>query len=306
VAKFQRSKYLRILHILKTFVNMGNFGFTWYSRVMNFVFFGTDEFSVKALEILKQRGLVPTLVVTVPDKPKGRKMVLTPPMAKVWAKENNIPIAQPDKLKDFVLPDDFDFGVVASYGKIIPDHILNAPKQDFLNIHPSLLPKYRGATPLESAILSDDIETGVTIMQVDMEMDHGPIVAQTTIPLAEKWYGDLRDESAEMGANLLVDILPDYLSGKISPAEQNHDKATVTKKITKADGLIDLSADPILNFRKIRAFTPWPGSYFFHEKDDKKIRVVIKKAHLENNVLILDSIIPEGKNEMSWTDFNRS
>jgi len=273
---------------------------------MKYVFFGTDEFSVKVLEILKKRGLAPALVVTVPDQPKGRKMAITPPLTKTWAQTNNVECVQPDKLKDFSLADDFDFGVVASYGKIIPQHILDTPKKGFLNIHPSLLPKYRGATPLESAILSDDTKTGVTIMQVDAQMDHGPIVAQTTIPLSEKWYEELRDETAEIGANLLVDILSDYLSDKINPIEQNHNQATETKKITKTDGLIDLSANPILNFKKIRAFTPWPGAHFFSKKNERDIRVVIKKAHLENSGLVLDRVIPEGKNEMNWSDFNKN
>ena len=119
------------------------------------------------------------------------------------------------------------------------------------------------------------------------------------------YYEKLRDESAELGANLLADILPKYLSGELVPAEQDHAQATYTKKIEKTDGLIDLSGDPELNFRKIRAFTPWPGAYFFVKKNDKDLRVLIKKAHLDNNSLVIDSVVPEGKNEMDWESFQR-
>jgi len=270
---------------------------------MNFAFFGTDEFSVKALNTLKQHGFLPSLIITTPDKPQGRKMTLTPPPVKVWASENNIDFIQPPKLKDFPFPSgDWDVFIVASYGKIIPQTILDTPKFGTLNIHPSLLPKYRGATPLESAILSDDTETGVTIIILDAEMDHGPIVAQTKTLLSNKFYVELRDELAETGANLVANILPDFITGQIIPTDQDHTQATFTKKITKEDGLINLTDDPIKNFRKIRAFTPWPSAYFFDTRNGKNIRTIIKKAHLEGGALKIDRVIPEGKNEMSWND----
>lgn len=268
---------------------------------MNFAFFGTDEFSVKTLNTLKERGFLPNLIVTTPDKPQGRKMVLTPPPVKVWAIENKIDFVQPIKLKDFEFPaGDWDVFIVASYGKIIPQTILDIPKAGTLNIHPSLLPKYRGATPLESAILSDDIETGVTIIILDAEMDHGPIVAQTKTLLDNKYYEELRDELAETGGNLVANILPDFVAGKITPIEQDHTQATFTKKIIKEDGLINLADDLIINFRKIRAFTPWPSAYFFDTRNGKNIRTIIKKAHLEGGALKIDRVTPEGKTEMDW------
>lgn len=268
---------------------------------MIFAFFGTDEFSVRALETLKGRGFAPTLIVTTPDRPKGRKMVLTPPAAKVWATANNIQCVQPERLKDFEFPlGPWDLFIVASYGKIIPQAILDVPTHGTLNIHPSLLPKYRGATPLESAILSDDLETGVTIIKLDAEMDHGPILAKSRTLLDNKWCEELRDELAETGANTLADILPDWLAGKIEEQEQDHSQATFTRKVTKEDGLINLADDPILNFKKIRAYTPWPGAYFFTDKNGKQTRIIIKKAHLENKTLVIDRVIPEGKPEMDW------
>lgn len=270
---------------------------------MNFAFFGTDEFSVKVLETLKNRGLIPSLIVTTPDRPKGRKMVLTPPATKVWAMENNISYIQPERLKNFEFPTKtWDIFIVASYGKIIPQTILDIPQKGTLNIHPSLLPKYRGATPLESAILSEDLETGVTIMLVDSLMDHGPILAQVTTPLDSKWYEELRDELAETGANLLADILPDWLASSLEAKEQNHEQATFTKKVTKEDGHIDLTDDPVLKFKKIRAYTPWPGAHFFTDRNGKQTRITIKKAHLTNDALVIDRVIPEGKPEMDWKD----
>jgi len=276
-----------------------------------FAFFGTDELSVKVLETLKDRGLLPSLIVTVPDQPKGRKLVLTPPPVKLWALENKIDFAQPESLNDPAFYSTLDtrhstFFLVASYGKIIPQNILDLPTHGSLNIHPSLLPKYRGATPLESAILAGDDKTGVTIMKLDAEMDHGPIVAQTELDISDlPYYEKLRDELAEMGANLLADVLPKYLSGELVPTEQDHSQATFTKKIEKADGLIDLDGNPGLNYRKIRAFTPWPGAYFFIKKDDRDFRVLIKKARLENGEPIIESVIPEGKSEMDWDSFQR-
>ncbi len=279
-----------------------------------FVFFGTDEFSVKVLDTLKKQGFYPSLIVTVPDQPKGRKLILTPPPAKLWAEENNIPLVQPASLKNFDLSahltfnlSNLEFSLVASYGKIIPQAILELPTKGTLNIHPSLLPNYRGATPLESAILAGDKKTGVTIIILDAQMDHGPILAQKEISL-ENWspfYEELRDKLALEGANLLLDYLPSWLTGKIKPGEQDHNKATFTKKISKEDGLINFDDQADLNFRKIRALTPWPGTYFFIKRNGQDFRVVIKQAHLENGELVIDRVIPEGKKEMEWESFKK-
>lgn len=277
----------------------------------SFIFFGTDEFSVKVLETLKGRGLKPSLLVTIPDKPKGRKNIITPPPAKDWARENEINFVQPASLRAPELAEQLKaisarFFLVASYGKIIPQDILDIPPKGVLNIHPSLLPQYRGPSPLETAILEGENETGVAIMQVDAEMDHGPLLAEQKIALGDNYsFEQLRDETAVLGANLLTDILPDYLNGKLEPQPQNHDLATYTKKFTKEDGLLDLSAPAIENYRKILALNPWPGAYFVDQHGGKEIRVKVTKAKLENGELVFTRVVPEGRPEMNWADYLR-
>ena len=273
-------------------------------KPINFAFFGTDQFAVKVLEELKAKNLQPSLVVTTPDTPQGRHLSLTPPPVKRWCEENNIKYDQPEKLKTYQLPDNLDFALVAAYGKILPASLLDQLPGKFLNIHPSLLPKYRGASPLQAAIANNDPEAGVTIMVVDEEMDHGPIIAQEKVAPNQKWFEGLRDESAELGAKLLAQVLSDWLSGKLSPQAQNHEQATYTKKISKSEAEINLADDPKINFAKIRAYTPSPGAYFFAPKNGKNIRLIIKQAHLsEPGELVIDRVVPEGKKETAYTDF---
>jgi methionyl-tRNA formyltransferase len=307
-------------------------------------FFGTPQFAVTILEELKKVGLVPSLVVTAPDKPKGRGLTLTPPPVKMWALENKIQYIQPLGLKtateiDLLLNQLWDLFIVAAYGKIIPENILEIPKHKTLNVHPSLLPKYRGPSPIEAAILADDREIGVSIMRLDKEMDHGPIVAQEKMNLFsaaperatdansnnkeaalsnshENWpisSSALEDMTAHFGGALLGRIIPDWISGKITEKDQDHTQATYCEKIIKEDGLIDLNADPYSNYLKICAYAGWPGTFFFQERKTSsdntnnlaKIRVNIKKASYKNNQLIIESVVPEGKPEMPYLDFLR-
>lgn len=284
--------------------------------MVNFAFFGTDEFSVTVLETLKKQGLLPSLIVTTPDKPKGRKMIMTPPPVKVWAGENGIEVIQPQKLKlsevgllgssksnfENLASEKFDFFLVASYGKIIPKDILEIPTHGTLNIHPSLLPKYRGPSPLETAILNGDDKTGVTIIKLDEEMDHGPILAQESFILKDNYnFEQLRDKTAELGGEMITKILPDYLTNKITPEPQDHDSAIFTKKLNKGDGYLDPKDSDLKNYRKILALNPWPGTYINHNQ----ARLIIKQAHLEGDKLVYDRIVPAGKKEMSWDDFLR-
>ena len=280
---------------------------------MTWAFFGTDEFSITVLETLKKEGLLPDLIVTVPDRPKGRKLIIAPPLAKVWAQENNLDFVQPESLKNLqeseaqkITGQAFDFFLVASYGKIIPQTILDLPTKGTLNIHPSLLPQYRGSTPIESAILNSELQTGVTIMLVDAQMDHGPILGQETIDLSgEETSSVLANDLAQKGAILLAKILPAWLEEKITPVEQNHELATFTKKIAKEDGQINLEDSAILNYRRYRAFQPWPGVYATITHREKPIRINIKKAHLAGELFIIERVTPEGKKEMSWEEFQR-
>ncbi len=278
---------------------------------ITFAFFGTDEFSVAVLERLARNGLTPSVVITAPNRPQGRGLVLMSPPATIWAEQHSIRVLQPERLDD-------DFGatltaaqcplfVVASYGSLLPKSILSIPAHGVLNVHPSLLPKYRGSSPLESAILADDKNTGVTIMCMDEKMDHGPIVAQQEISLPD-WppkRSELARMLAEAGGALLSEIIPHWISGKKTSVAQDETRATYTKKITKEDGLIDLTENPYKNFLKIRAFDGWPGTYFFTEQKSKKVRVVIKEARYENDLLRILRVVPEGKKEMEYDDFLR-
>ena len=148
---------------------------------LNFAFFGTPDVARDTLEILKWYGYLPSLIVTSPDKPQGRKLLMTPTPAKVWAKENNIPYIQPEKIAIEDIKDSFDLFIVVAYGKILPEEIIKIPRLGSINIHYSLLPKYRGASPVESAILNGDKITGVTIQQMEYKMDSGPILALSLI-----------------------------------------------------------------------------------------------------------------------------
>ena len=250
-------------------------------------FFGNSELSLIVLEELKKNGITPDLIVTTPDKPVGRKMVLTPTETKVWAENNSVEYIEASKLKDENFLEKikgYDLFIVASYGKIIPKVLIDIPKYKVLNIHPSLLPKYRGASPLQGQILNNEKEIGVSIMLIDEEMDHGAIIAQekASIPDWPVGFHALADMLGKAGVQLLARILPDWIRGKIQPKEQDHTKATFTKKFEKSDGLIDLSTDGYKNYLKIIAYEDWPGTYFEVEKaglpgQGKKMRVIITR-----------------------------
>lgn len=275
---------------------------------VKFAFFGTPQFAVGVLDELEKHDIVPSLVVTAPDKPRGRKLVVTPPEVKVWAQKRNIPVLQPEKLDqtfDFRLLT-FDLFLVVAYGKIIPKSTLAIPRLGALNVHPSLLPRLRGASPIQSAILGED-KTGVTIMLLDEEMDHGPILAQTEYA-CESWppkASVLEKDLSKLGGEMLAETLPKYAAGEITPIPQDDSWATYTKKIQKEDGLLDLSDDPRKNFRKIQAFDVWPRAHFFYEKNGKKIRVIITDAKLKGGALLIIKVLPEGKKEMPYDEFLR-
>jgi methionyl-tRNA formyltransferase len=288
-------------------------------RAGKIAFFGTPDFAVWVLDALLERGIQPDLVITAPDAPKGRKLVLTPPAAKVWALSHGIPVIQPEKVKTPAFEeelraiggaDGFDIFIVAAYGKIIPQNILDLPRRKTINVHPSLLPLLRGSSPLQSAILNDMKDTGVTIMRLDAEMDHGPILAQKKAELAE-WPVDaetLGKALAKDGGHLIADLLLKYPaeSGTAFPeTEQDHSKATYTKKISKEDGLIDLAADARENYLRFKAYKGWPGSFFFQKSEDgAQKRVTITEAALENGAFVIQKVIPEGKKEITWKEFN--
>jgi len=270
---------------------------------LKFAFWGTPEVASETLEILKQAGYLPSLIVTAPDRPQGRKMIVTPPPVKVWAEQNSIPYIQPEKVSQKEIQDvlrtlDPHFFLVVAYGKILPEEILNLPRLGSLNIHYSLLPKYRGASPVESAILNGDTETGVTIQKMEFKMDSGPIVAQEKVAiLPDEKAPDLRERLIRIGGDLLVKILPDFAAEKIIPNAQNESEATFCYKIKKEDGLVDLATEsPSELYNKFRAYFHWPRIFFF--KDGK--RIIITDAKLKNGELKILKVIPEGGKEQAY------
>ncbi len=278
---------------------------------LNIAFFGSPQFAVDVLDSLKENGIIPDLIITQSDKPAGRKLLLTPPEVKIWAEKNNISVFQPETLKKdegaiqtIIDKGPWDIFIIVGYGKIISGTVLDIPKYGTLNVHPSLLPKLRGTSPIQSSILKEN-ETGVTIMLVDKKMDHGPILAQEKTPV-ENWppkTSKLEKITAKQGGRMLAEVIPKWVIGNIKPQEQDHGAATFVKKITKQDGLIDLNDNPEKNFRKIQAFDIWPRTYFFTERNGKKIRVVITDAAFTDGKLIIKKVIPEGKKEMDYESF---
>jgi len=227
---------------------------------------GTPEFALPVLEKLINSDYKPVAVFCAPDKPVGRQQILTPPLTKVLAQENNIPVFQPansHELVDIIKSLPCDIIITAAYGLIFPKEVLDVPQYGCLNIHPSLLPKYRGASPIQSVILNGDGETGVTIYKMDEKVDHGPILAN------DKWQmtngkittPELSNILADLGAKLLLEILPQWLSSKIQPVPQDNSLATYTKIIKKENGQIDWQKSAKEIEQKIRAYTPWPGAH---------------------------------------------
>jgi len=276
----------------------------------NIVFFGTPQFAVWTLNALEASGVLPTIIVTVPDKPAGRGLEIVAPPVKEWAYERDIPVLQPESLRteneatDLLKNSEWDLFVVSAYGKILPKEMLALPHKGVLNIHPSLLPKFRGASPIESQILADEKNTGVTIMQVDEEMDHGPIVAQASVT-PEEWplkAALLEEMLATIGGELLAETIPAWLNGTLTPEPQQHELATYTKKIEKADGEILLSDDGYQNYLKYCAYDVWPGIFFFHNNK----RIKITDAEFKNGTFTPLKVIPEGKKETEYETFMRS
>jgi methionyl-tRNA formyltransferase len=264
---------------------------------MKIIFIGTPEFGAIILEGLIKANFEPVLVITTPDKPVGRKQIITPPPVKLLAEKYEIPILQPEKLQVIsyklqeIKP---DLIIVAAYGQIIPRDILDIPKYGCLNIHPSLLPKHRGASPIQYAILNGDKKTGVTIMLMDEKMDHGPILAKreweipnpksqitnkSQILNSKITYEELHNKLADLGAKLLIETIPKWINKEIKPTSQDDSRATYTKIIKKEDGKIDWKKPAEEIERKIRAFDPWPGAFTrFKIKDLRFTTFKILKA----------------------------
>ncbi|OGG56700.1 hypothetical protein A3D71_02555 [Candidatus Kaiserbacteria bacterium RIFCSPHIGHO2_02_FULL_55_20] len=279
---------------------------------VRFVFFGTPARACDFLNVLETNGLVPSLVVTTPDTVRGRGMEVSAPPVKDWAQTRGISVIQPEefgeKEAEALRAAAADVFVVIYYGKVLPREVLDIPKHGVLNIHFSLLPRWRGTSPVRAAIANNDKEVGTSIMLLDEKIDHGPLIAQKRIALPQcpPKASELEDRATEVSANLLIEILPSWLAGDIEARPQNHDVATTCPKYTKEDGRLDLSADAYENLTKIQAFDTTVGTHAFFERSGKKIRVGIIDAHIEGTKLILDTVKPEGKKEMAYEEFLRS
>ena len=231
------------------------------------VFFGTPEFAVPTLQALIDGPDEVVGVVCQPDRPAGRGQKLQAPPVKVLAQACGLHIAQPTKLKSGEFPDVLanwrpDLAIVAAYGRILPARLLETPHLGCINVHASLLPAYRGAAPIQWAILNGDDETGVTIMRMNERMDEGDILLQRPTPIgAEETYGALQTRLAEIGAAALMDALDASTAGTLTPAPQDHARATLAPMISKAQGAIDWRDSATLIERRVRAFNPWPSAY---------------------------------------------
>lgn len=231
---------------------------------MKYVFFGSPRFAEVVLEKLIAAGLPPALVVCNPDRPVGRKKILTPPPAKVLAAKHGLPFWQPEKLEGWA--DHFagaEFAVLAAYAKILPEELIKHFPRGIIGVHPSLLPKYRGATPIQSAILAGEQETGTALFLLDAKVDHGPVLALRPLAIAETDnYLTLMEKLAVLSGELLTEVLPQYLSKTLTASPQNDALASYTKKFAAEDGYADLEKDPpSLIKNKIRALNPEPGVY---------------------------------------------
>lgn len=282
---------------------------------IKFLFFGTPEFALIILQKLIIAGFVPSALICNPDRPVGRKKIITPPPTKVLANKLNIPVLQLEKIEVKNLEKEiskkvknqlFDFFIVAAYSKIIPIEIIKIPRLGVIGVHPSLLPKYRGPSPIQSAILNGEKTTGITLYLLDEKVDHGPILAKREMETCNFSFSDLSKKLAELGGDLLVEILPKFLKKEINPLPQNEVEATYTKKFKTEDGFVDEKLlkegieiggnAAIVIDRKIRALNPEPGVWtiLFYKNQTKK-RLKLLESEIKNNKLSLKKIQLEGK-----------
>ncbi len=238
---------------------------------MAIVFIGTPAFAVSSLQRVVAAGYEVSAVFTQPDRPAGRGRTSTAPAVKAAAEGLGLPVYQPASLKDSGVVEQLrslapELIVGVAYGQLIVPQVLAIPPRGVINVHPSLLPRWRGASPVAAAIVAGDEETGVTIMLMDEGLDSGAILSQRVRTIsAMDTTGSLTEALAEEGADLLADTLPRWLAGEIDPEPQDESRATVCRRLSKADGLIDWTQTAIEVWRQVRAYNPWPGAHSFLE-----------------------------------------
>jgi methionyl-tRNA formyltransferase len=275
-----------------------------------FVFFGTPYVARDTLEFLVARGYRPSLVVTSPDAPKGRGLARSPSETKTWAEEHGFPVFAPETLDAGAVAriqeEGAEYALVVAYGKLLPQALIDAFPKGVLNVHYSLLPKYRGASPVEAALLSGETVTGVSVQQMVKKLDAGDIVAQVEAEIGpEETTRELRPRLIALGAELLAEALPYFETGRVEPVPQDESAATHAGKIAKEDGELRLAGDARGNWNRYRAYAESPGTYFYAEKSGKKLRVKIREASFADGRFAPVRVVPEGKKEMAYEDFLR-
>lgn len=292
------------------------------------VFMGSPEFAIPSLKTLARHYQV-VGVVTQPDRPSGRGRSLTPPPVKVVAQELGIETIQPNRLKEAGVWEKLlewapDVIVVAAFGQILRQNVLDLPRFGCINVHASLLPRWRGAAPIQAAILHGDKVSGVSIMKMDAGIDTGPVLSQRSVPIeADDDAASLGNKLAVAGSDLLLETLPSYLRGEIIPQFQDESQATYAPMLKKEEGELDFAQPAEYLERKIRAFFPWPGAYLVWEGNYLKVKraSVLQHAVLpqgkrsvmdglpaigtSEGVLLLREVQPAGKKWMNGEEFLR-
>jgi methionyl-tRNA formyltransferase len=284
---------------------------TMQSNQPKFAFFGTPYVARDTLAYVVEHGFVPAVVITSPDAPRGRGLQLTPTEVKEWALAHELPVLTPEKITpDFthsLAAYGCEYAIVVAYGKILPQSLIDAFPKGVLNIHYSLLPKYRGASPVESALLHGETVTGVAIQRMVYELDAGDVLALREVSIEPtETTRELRPRLVRIGAELLVETLPSFIAGTSTFAPQDPSLVTKSGKIAKEDGELDLSGDARTNWNTYRAYAESPGTYFYMERNGKRIRVKIKTAAFESGVFTPLRVVPEGKNETDYVGLTRS
>jgi methionyl-tRNA formyltransferase len=254
---------------------------------LRIIFMGTAELSCASLETIFRNPTMQLIaVVTQPDKPKGRDLKLTPSPVKVLAEQLNLPVLQPLKARDEAFIHQLrelqpDLIVVIAYGQILPQSILDLAPHGCLNVHTSILPKYRGAAPIQWAIADGETETGVTVMKMDAGLDTGPVLTIRTTPILPADDSQiLHDRLARLGAELLIETIPAYVDGKIQPQPQPATGSTYAAKIKKEDGQINWQRPAVESWHRLRAFTPWPGAFTFLQTEPEPMLLKIQRVEV--------------------------
>ncbi|WP_312115178.1 methionyl-tRNA formyltransferase [Brevibacillus reuszeri] len=296
------------------------------------LFMGTPDFAVASLDALLEAGYNVIGVVTQPDRPVGRKQVLTPPPVKEAALRHGLPVLQPEKIKveealEEVLALSPDLIVTAAYGQILPKRLLDAPKHGCINVHASLLPKYRGGAPIHKSIVEGEKESGVTIMYMVEALDAGDMLSKVVVPIEERdTVGLLHDKLAAAGSALMMETIPQLLTGTIEAQPQNHDEATFAPNIKRKDERIDWTRTAEQIYNQVRGLNPWPVAFTTHEGKVWKVWWVERLveavtgnepgtivAREEDGLVVacgegavkMTELQPEGKKRMSALDFLR-